>query len=278
MNIAMTGATGFVGRGLKTELERLGHSVFPIGRGISAVTLAESLSSWKIDVVVHLASLFIAEHKPEQVAPLIESNILFGTELLEAMRIANVGRLVNAGTTWQTYHTSHDDYRPVCLYAATKQAFEDIISFYVDAYAMRAITLRIFDTYGPKDPRPKLVPKLFEAARLKTKLEMSPGEQLIDLLYVDDLNAAFVAAIEQTKDASPGHQHFGLPSGSRVSLKELVALIGKTSGSEVNVTWGARPYRAREVMKPTTDYPTLKGWKPKVSLEAGLRKLWDANV
>lgn len=277
LNIAMTGATGFVGRGLKAWLEHKGHRVHAIGRGISAGTLAQDLATWKTDVVVHLASLFIAEHKPEQISDLIESNIHFGTELLEAMQLSGVSRFVNAGTTWQNYHSSPDQYRPVCLYAATKQAFEDILAFYVDAHHFKAVTLRIYDTYGPRDPRPKLVPKLFEAAKAGTALQLSPGEQEIDLLYVDDLNSAFGRAIELSAETK-GHRFFGLSSGQRVNLKELVTLIERTSGLKLNVAWGARPYRAREVMKPTNGYPQLPAWAPSVPLTEGLARLWKSNV
>jgi hypothetical protein len=70
---------------------------------------------------------------------LIQSNVLFGTQLLEAMGVNNTRNIVNTGTFWQ--HYNNEDYNPVCLYAAT--------------------------TGYP--------------------LDMSLGEQLIDLVHIDDV-------------------------------------------------------------------------------------------
>src|SRR6185503_19932053 len=48
------------------------------------------------DIVFHLASLFLAQHAAKDVAPLMESNVRFGAQLLEAMARHDVRRLVNA--------------------------------------------------------------------------------------------------------------------------------------------------------------------------------------
>ena len=63
-------------------------------------------------------------------------------------------RMVNTGTSWQHYENS--DHRPSNLYAATKQAFEEILNFYATAYPLRVCSLHLSDTYGPNDIRPKL--------------------------------------------------------------------------------------------------------------------------
>ena len=52
------------------------------------------------DVVFHLASTFVAEHSTEDVAALVESNLLLGTQLAEAMRVHGRTLLVNTGTAW----------------------------------------------------------------------------------------------------------------------------------------------------------------------------------
>src|SRR5690606_34455289 len=84
------------------------------------------------DLIIHTAACSTAEHSLEQVDSLIDSNIRFGTHLLEAMRVKNASKLLLIGTYWQFYEASH--HLPVNLYAATKQALEDIARFYSDAY------------------------------------------------------------------------------------------------------------------------------------------------
>src|SRR5258706_3986542 len=118
-----------------------------------------AIEQFQPDLVFHLASVLLAKHTADEIQMLIQSNITFGTQVLDAMSTFGVPFLVNTGTSWQ--HYQGEDYNPVNLYAATKQAFEDIIEFYVQSKPLGAITLKLFDSYGPADPRPKLF-QLFE--------------------------------------------------------------------------------------------------------------------
>ncbi|MDZ5724904.1 NAD-dependent epimerase/dehydratase family protein [Acetobacterium sp. K1/6] len=97
-------------------------------------------------MVVRLASLFVSEHNASDVDKLFMSNVVFGAHLLEAMKTLEVNYLINTGTNWQNYCGS--EYNPVNLYAATKEAFEDIAKFYTQTTSLRMITLRLYDTYG----------------------------------------------------------------------------------------------------------------------------------
>ncbi len=264
MRATLTGATGFIGQNLTRYLEAKGWSLQTIPRGTSQ--MVKLLTAHRPDVVIHLASRFIAEHEPRDVGPLISSNIIFGTKLLEAMRLAGITRLVNAGTSWQ-------NPEPVCLYAATKSAFEEILRYYVSAEDFRAVTLEIFDTYGPGDKRPKLIPKLLDAMVTRTPLDMSPGGQQLDLVHIDDIVSAFEIAAERLMEGKGcAMESFALSSGQTYSLKEIVNLLGP-----IDVRWGARPYRRREVMAPWSNGVPLPGWRAKISLAEGLHELVNGH-
>jgi hypothetical protein len=139
---------------------------------------------------------------------------------------------------------------PVNLYAATKQAFEDILSYYVDAHGLKVMTLALFDTYGPGDPRQKLVSLLWKTALSGQELAMSPGEQLIDIVYIDDVLDAFVVAADLLMEQSEGHLRYGISSGQPIRLIDLAKIFEEASGLTLPISWGGRPYRPREVMKP----------------------------
>jgi nucleoside-diphosphate-sugar epimerase len=294
MKIALTGIGGFLGAELARRLVADGHDVCAIVRpetqlahiaDLRAVIdvrvhdgstqhLIDLVGHFAPDQVMHLASNFLAEHKPENIEELIRSNIQFPTQLLEAMAQAGCRQFVNTGTSWQ--HFVGIDYRPVNLYASTKQAFEDILTYYSDAHAVSTITLKLFDTYGPNDRRRKLIRLLMDASASGNLLEMSPGEQLIDMVHSDDVVSAFVLASRRLcGSAQPICESF-LLAGERLSLRGLVALIEQIGGQKINVAWGARPYRKREVMNPIEVAGLiLPGWSPKVSLEKGLRQMLD---
>ncbi|HWE83998.1 MAG TPA: NAD(P)-dependent oxidoreductase [Terracidiphilus sp.] len=287
-SVFLTGATGFIGRNLAAALAD--RQVHVLARSTSNLDCLSSVERIRVhvydgstesvvraiqdaepDVVFHLAAYFVAEHKTSDVEPLVESNLLLGAQILEAMASAGVRRLVNAGTSWQ--HYLDEDHRSVCLYAATKEAFEDLIDFYADARGLHAVTLKLFDTYGPGDPRRKLFNMLLNADTA-SPLKMSAGNQLIDLVYIDDVVRAFLAA-EQTavQQSSPAHERFGVSSGDPRSLRQLVESFLAAARSNLTIEWGARPYRDREVMVPWTRSMPLPGWTPTVRLEEGLQRL-----
>jgi len=183
-------------------------------------------------------------------------------------------RLVNTGTSWQ--YDEQGTYRPVCLYAATKEAFEDIARFYAEANGIECVTLKLFDTYGPNDPRPKLFNLLSRAAGGQELLKMSPGEQLLDLVYIDDVVEAFVlASTMPLQGDGPIWGDYAVSAGRRLTLKELVATYSRVTKKAINAEWGGRPYREREVMVPWSTGTILPGWRPRVSLEDGIRKIFE---
>ena len=171
----ITGATGYIGSHLLKYLLSKGWDVYIIVQpefGYSNIEdvidqidvfeynqnigkLVDYFKFVNAEVVFHLASAVITNYKPEQVPVLIQSNIQFGTEILEAMKYSSTRLFVGTGSNWQNYND--DVYNPVDLYAATKEAFEKVLKFYVDAHHFRAISLRLFDIYGEDDNRPQAV-------------------------------------------------------------------------------------------------------------------------
>jgi nucleoside-diphosphate-sugar epimerase len=289
----ITGITGFVGGHLAARLRDDGWDVHGLIRGAAGVGLADDrrdhvhdgtqdtindiVRSVSPDVVFHLAAHYVAEHDDHDVAPLVDGNVTYGTQLLEAMTGSGVGALVNAGTAWQNF--ASEGYRPVNLYAATKQAFEDIIVYYADAGDLRAVTLRLSDIFGPRDQRMKLLGALMRALDTGERLALSPGDQLIDLVYIDDVVEAFIAAARRARGGGPaGHEVFAVSSGEPRSVRSVVETFGRLAGRRLDVDWGGRDYRRREVMVPWSGGRPLPGWAPKVTLEAGIARMLEDHV
>lgn len=286
----VTGATGFIGGRLVSRLLDENCRVHCLVRPTSDVSaldprasvhrtngevepIATVLRETKPDIVFHLASLYLATHKPGEVVDLINSNVAFPSTLAEAMDLAGVRRLINTGTAWQHFRTT--GYNPVNLYAATKQAASDILAYYCDALNFSLVTLELYDTYGCGDTRRKLVQLLVDAAASASSLDMSPGEQTIDLSHVDDVVDAFMIAARRVMKAStPINERF-LISGERMTVRQLVTLVGNSLESKPQVTFGARAYREREVMEPVAPKAAdrLPGWQPKRQLATAVPEL-----
>jgi dTDP-4-dehydrorhamnose 3,5-epimerase len=290
----VTGATGYIGSNLAKRLVTEGWDVHVVVRTntrldaldpiLPQITvqrhdgstrgMIQLVGDARPDVVLHLASLFLAQHRPEDVEALISSNLLFSTQLAEAMAANQVKHLINTSTSWQHYENA--EYNPVNLYAATKQAFEDILAYYIDACGLRVVTLALFDTYGPNDPRPKLISLLWKTALNQEALAMSPGEQLIDLVHIEDVMDAFLHSADLVIAQHEGHMRYGISSGNPIRLIDLVAAFEESTGYKLQIAWGSRSYRPREVMVPWTNYMTLPGWQPRVLFAKGIQQTFPA--
>ena len=263
MKILVTGATGFVGKNLIAKLEECDIDYVAIVR--SETNFFKSSYVFNGDVaaltcfiqdryfegVVHLASCFIGEHKSEQIDDLVNANLLFGAKILEASVKGGIKWFLNTGTYWQHYNGA--SYDPVNLYAATKQAFEDIAKYYVEAYDLNFCTLKLSDTYGENDTRKKIFALWKQIAKNGEELGMSAGEQYVDIVHIDTATSAYLELIQKLHkdtDKKLKYTSYCLSSGERITLKELAKKYEETHGVKLNIKWGVRPYRQREPMHP----------------------------
>ncbi|MFN5515364.1 MAG: NAD-dependent epimerase/dehydratase family protein [Cyanobacteriota bacterium] len=286
-SVLITGSNGFIGTSLIQELLRLGLTVSVLNRTFpvknfdrirsfcydgSQISIKQALAESNCEAVIHLASYFVPRHQPEDLESLVSSNLLFSTQLLDGMAQLEIKKLINTGTYWQHYQDT--TYNPVSLYAATKQALEDILVYYVNSQKIDAITLKLFDTYGPGDTRRKVVNLLLEAAINETPLKLSPGEQKLSLVHVEDVVSAYEIALNLLTNRSGYHHNcYGVAHSEVYSLKQIANLVERVTGKNLKTEWGALPYRDREVMEPWTNFTALPGWQPQISLQQGLAQL-----
>ncbi len=297
MNILITGATGFIGSHLTKQLLTENHTLFctllegeknPFGEDmvksfiISNHNIDENVAFLKksyIDGIIHLASFVQSgDHNSTDVEPLIDTNIKFSTLLLENAVKAKVKWFINTGTYWQNY--KNQEYSPVNLYAATKEAFINIARLYFETNLIKFATIKLFDTYGPNDNRPKVFNLWERVAKTGETLGMSPGEQLIDISYIDDIVNAFALLATHLHSNNleiTNGSVFAIKAEKRYTLKELAVIFEKVTCSKLNINWGERPYREREVMNPWTKGHLVPGWAPRVTVEEGIKRILNSN-
>jgi len=288
MKVIVTGSTGFVAKALIDSLIDQGHEVYAIIRehsnktGINKKTnffvddgdttkLVEYFKSINPDGVLHLASLFLAQHEEDDIDSLVVSNITFGTRLLESSVKSHTKWFINTGTFWQ--HYDNNEYSPVNLYAATKQAFQDVARFYYETQKINFVTIKLNDTFGEGDTRKKIFNLWKGLAESGQNLGMSPGEQVVDISYIADIVEAYtlmINALNQDNDFSYAGKSFVVSSSERMPLKDLAKVYEKVTGKTLSITWGERPYRDREVMLPWNKGQVVPGWKQNTPLETAI--------
>ncbi|MFZ2150107.1 MAG: NAD(P)-dependent oxidoreductase [Minisyncoccia bacterium] len=293
MKILITGATGFVGKNLIKKAKKRGYILYALVRpstnkdflikeNIKYHVLDKNIENFisfmqneKIDGVIHLASLFLTQHNPEDVKNLIDSNVYLGSLVLEASVRGNVKWFINTGTFWQHYRGK--DYSPINLYSATKQAFEDIAKYYAESSNINFVTIKLNDTFGPNDSRPKLLNVWDKISRSGEVLDMSPGKQILDITHVENVVSAFLQMImllSTDKQRKFSGKSYVVKSPKRMSLKKLAHLFEKITGRTLNIRWGKKTYRERENMNPWNNGKVIPGWKPSITLEEGIKKTY----
>ena len=290
MNIIVTGGTGFIGSNLVKKLVESNNKVFLIVRESSKFdkieevldrieifkydneldNLTKFFDEVKPDLVYHLASL--ANSESNDIEDLINSNIRFPLQILEAMKITGYKKIINIGTYSQ--HFINENYNPMNLYSSTKQAFEDLLIYYVEVEGFLATTLKLFDNFGENDDRVKIINILIYDNASDKRIDVSKGEQKMNLIYIDDVIEALVLA---GKSIVEGHKVYFVGSDELYSIREVADLIEKIKGCKLNINWGGRKYRKRELMEAKMIGEKLPNWEQKVSLEKGLRLVIESK-
>ena len=207
--------------------------------------------------------------------------------ILEACRNANPGiRIVFAGTR-QIY--GKPDYlpvdenhpvRPVDVNGINKMAGEWYHILYNNVYGIRACSLRLTNTIGPrmriKDARQTFLGVWIRQVLTGKPFEVWGGEQLRDFTYVDDcVDAMMRAALHEEAFG----QIFNIGGGKRISLRDLADLLVDTAGEGA---YEVREYPADRKKIDIGDYyaddsrlRSLLGWEPRTQLRDGLRQIID---
>ena len=288
--IIITGASGFIGSNLIKTLYQSYH-IIAITRETSDSTKIESfceiyhykgissllkyLDNRDIIGVIHLATLYIKNHNIEDIKSIIDSNITFGSEICETLSLLNFdGWFINVGTFWQFYKNMQDN--PLNLYAASKSAFNSIINFYANTTSITFSTIYLNDTYGPNDTREKIFNLWLKVAKNGENLQMSKGEQMIDLIYIDDVIDAFLKLIELLNSPYKmlaKNKIFALHTKERKTLRELSEIFEQVIGKKLNISWGAKPYMKREYFIPFEGGDVLPNWSEKFTFQKGIREI-----
>jgi len=293
MRIYITGGTGFVGSNLARKLLQMNDEVAILKREQSSLqyiddikddikfydyeysysSIDQSLYDFLPEIVIHLASYYTYDHNVNEIDSLLESNIRLGLYLIESLSNNGITKLINTGTSFE--HFQNENYKPVNIYAATKHAFQNLIYYYTDSKKLSSITLKLFDTYGPGDKRKKLIWLLKNSVINQKELKLSSGEQVLDLVHINDVVGAYQTAIKLMENAEIGfNEKYGVSGKDRVTLKELVRMVENITEANINAKFGALPYRNREVMKPWDNFRKLPGWEPEYSLFNGLKEIF----
>jgi UDP-glucose 4-epimerase len=156
----------------------------------------------------------------------------------------------------------------VSPYGVTKLAAEHLCYLYRVNYGIPTVALRYFTVYGPRQ-RPDMGFHLFIRAALTGQpiRLYGDGDQTRDFTYVSDAVAGTVAAGDRGRAGAV----YNLGGGSRVSVNDVLALIGRVTGKDLTIRReDVQKGDMRDTFADTTRARQELGFAPAFSLEAGI--------
>lgn len=305
--VLVTGAGGFIGSHLVQWLVRAGANVRAFvrynSRGDSGLLClldvddqqAVQLISGDLrdanavyqavagcDTVFHLGAVISIPYSYVHPVETTSSNITGTLNVLLACREYGVRRMIHTSTS-EVYGTALripiDESHPLqgqSPYSASKIGADKLAESFYRAYDLPVVTVRPFNTYGPRQSARAVIPTIITQALMQDVIRLGSLEPRRDFTYVTDTVRGFLLAAQAESPGVLG-EVFNLGTGADVSIGTLVEKIQDLVGRDLPVETDAqriRPPRS-EVGRLISDNGRARdflGWRPTYGLDEGLQE------
>ncbi len=305
--VLVTGADGFIGSHLVEKL--LCH-----GCRIRALSQYNSFNSWgwlenikrlndvevvcgdisnphtcihitkDIDIIFHLAALIAIPYSYAAPSSYIDTNVK-GTFNICQAALDNGCRKVIHTSTSEVYGTAlyipideNHPLQPQSPYSASKIGADAIAMSFFNSFALPVVVARPFNTYGPRQSARAVIPSIIiQIADGKKEIKLGDTSPTRDFNYVEDTCTGLINLCNCKKAIG---KTINIGSGTEISIADTLDTIKKLMNSNVKYITDKKRLRPEnsEVFRLCCDNSKLKsltGFKPKFTLEAGLRKTID---
>lgn len=306
MNLLVVGGAGYIGSHMVKYLGDAGHNVFVydnlstgfsdavvrgqliIGDLENTTEIEHVLRDHQIVAVFHFASSIQVGESTLNPAKYYRNNVINTINLLDAMRNANVRRIVFSSTAAVYGEPIHIPILethprvPINPYGRTKSLVEDILRDYHAAYGLESFSLRYFNAAGADpdveigerhDPETHLIPLILQVASGRRAsisvfgrdYDTPDGTCIRDYIHVFDLASAHERALEQLI-AIGGCHACNLGTGQGYSVEQVIKAVERITGRLVVVE--EKPRREGDPARLVADArlaSNLLGWRPELS-------------
>ncbi|MBN1185178.1 MAG: NAD(P)-dependent oxidoreductase [Bacteroidales bacterium] len=275
--ILITGINGFLGSNLAKALQKdyriigleitlkdlyrikdFNFKVYSIKGSIPEELFTEQ----KIDIIVHTATFYGRQN--EKIEYITNANLFFPLKLLEKAITHDCGLFINTDTVLDRF---------VSPYALTKRQFQEWL--YQRSREIKVVNMKLEHFYGPGASNANFITSMIERLkRNEPSIDLTPGEQLRDFVYIDDVVSAFKLVLGKAHDLLEQFTEFQVTTQKPITIKQLLQILKEITKSTSILKFGAIPYRKNELMHSESDNSSLKalGWEPEYTIIEGLLK------
>ncbi len=307
-NVFITGAGGFIGSHLCSHLVESGakvtamlhynsrsdwsnlefldkeikKSLCVVKGNIEDTSFMDSQTKGQ-DIIFHLAALIGIPYSYEAPLSYVKTNIQGTVNVLEAARKNNTELVINTSTS-ETYgsalYTPIDELHPLqgqSPYSASKISADKLAESYYNSFKTPVITVRPFNTYGPRQSSRAVIPTIISQLLTEDKLVLGDLSPVRDFTYVDDTANGFLCAAQNDKHVG---EVINLGFGKAATVGEIAKLIMQIMGVEKDILSENSRIRPKDsevfhLISNNTKANDLIKWEPEVDLKTGLAKTVD---
>jgi len=301
MKLLVTGGAGYIGSIVAQQLLDAGHEVVVLdnlSRGHRAAVPADARLA-EVDLLdaagvretvaegfdgaLHFAAFALVSESVSSPERYYRNNVVGSLNLLDALRAADVTRLVFSSTCavyGEPEVVPMDETtptRPVNAYGASKLAVDGMIADECRAHGLGAVSLRYFNVAGASgclgedhEPETHLIPNVLRAAQglqecvqvFGTDYPTPDGTAVRDYIHIEDLASAHLLALD---GARPGeHRVFNLGNGNGFSVREVIDAAREVTGLEIPVREAPRrPGDPPQLVAASGRIRAELGWEPR---------------
>ncbi len=295
MRVLITGINGFIGKHLANFLIERNYSVAGLDnkkkcfvKGVKDYFYGSVLNKKIVekavknsDVVIHLAALTAHEEIVDRKFETLEINFLGTKNVLDSFLNSKTAKKFLYPSSGKVYGTITslpitEEYSclPLNALGRSKLITERLIDFYAaESRGKSFIIFRIFNVFGPGQKTSFLIPTILKQIQESNSIILGDIKAKRDYIYINDVINAFVLSLEREADSN--FSIFNLSSNKETSAEEIVSKIAEIIGRKIKIKINKSKIRKNEM---SVEYGSsekirkLLGWKPKYSIEEGLKE------
>jgi len=303
MRILVTGGAGYIGSHASRLLARAGHDVWCydnlsrghrpaalpgrliVGEIADRATVEAVLREHKIEAVMHFAAFALVGESVSDPSLYYQNNVSATLALLEALRAADVKRIVFSSTT-ATYGmperipiTEDTPQQPINPYGFSKLVIEKALADYAHAYGFAYAALRYFNAAGASPDgdlgevdrsQSRLIPLTLQVALNQREAITIFGDDyptpdgtcIRDYIHVDDLGSAHVQALTRLTPGKGLTLNLGVGHG--YSVRQVIESCRRVSGHPIPArVVPRRPGDPPELVADASRARAALDWKPR---------------
>lgn len=233
------------------------------------------------DVVFHLAALIGIPYSYAAPRSYVRTNIEGTLNVLEASRRHGTAKVLHTSTS-EVYgsarYTPMDEKHPLqgqSPYSASKIGADKIAESYARSFGLPVVTVRPFNTFGPRQSARAVIPTIISQALLTDAIHLGSLATQRDLTFVQDTVEGFIAAAKAGPEANGQEVNLGVGETITVgALAERILALMQVATPIVQDPVRLRPVDSEvdRLLSDNTKARELFGWRPRVHLDEGLRE------